>query len=337
MILIRADANTEIATGHVMRCLSVADGIKAKGVDCLFVTADMFPDSFIESRGYSHVCLNSDYRDMNSEIEDLRKIVEKYNAKVILVDSYYVTKAYLNALRQFVKVAYIDDVNAFAYPVDILINYSVYAGLLDYDVPSDCLKLLGTDYAPVRRQFMIDDTVPYYEREKKILITAGGVDFEGMIKRISDKLLEDSRFNDYDLVVMVGKTYSDRSVLDSSRERVSVYQNVPNVAALMKTSMFAVSAGGSTLYELCALQTPTVTFSVADNQLGNVKEFDRRDLYKYAGDTRDNKDAVVENIADYLYAMMQTKDDLLISAMKLCVDGKGAERIADELIKADWN
>lgn len=332
MILIRADANTTIATGHVMRCLSIADAIKALGGECIFVTADSFPDSFIESRGFSHICLNSDYRDMDSELDAMRGIVAEYKPNAVLVDSYFVSEKYLKGLREFVKVAYIDDVNAFAYPVDVLINYSVYGEKVDYKLSESCVKLLGTSYAPVRRQFGGTDVVPYYRRDKRILITAGGVDFEGMIKAVLQKLLEDSRFSDYDFVVMVGKTYADRSILDIRNQRAVVYQNVSDVASLMKQSMFAVSAGGSTLYELCALRTPTVTFAVADNQLGNVREFDARGLFRYAGDVRVDKDKTVNTIADLLWEMADREDESLEEAMKACVDGCGAERIAKYLM-----
>lgn len=335
MILIRADANTTIATGHVMRCLSIADGIKAMGGECIFVTADTFPDSFIEGRGFKHICLNSDYKNMYSELDAMRELVREYKPNVVLVDSYFVTKEYFDGLREFVKVAYIDDVNAFDYPVDILINYSVYGESVDYKLPDGCAKLLGTTYAPVRRQFSPENATAYYLRDRNILITAGGVDFDGMIKLILQKLLEDSEFNDYDFTVMVGKTYNDDSVLKISNPRVKIYQNVSDVATLMKNAMFAVSAGGSTLYELCALQTPTVTFSVVDNQLGNVREFDNRGIFKYAGDTRNGKESVVEKVAEYLREGLHNADNNLIGLMKSCVDGRGAERIAEYLMKTD--
>jgi spore coat polysaccharide biosynthesis predicted glycosyltransferase SpsG len=98
----------------------------------------------------------------------------------------------------------------------------------------------------------------------------------------------------------------------------------------MKEADVAVSAGGSTLYELCAVGTPTITYAIADNQLDNVKQFKNDGLMPYAGDVR--HDDFVSNILKYMEAMVQTDYRMEISAkMQMLVDGNGAERIVKEL------
>lgn len=94
----------------------------------------------------------------------------------------------------------------------------------------------------------------------------------------------------------------------------------------------AVSAGGITLYELCAVGTPAISYSFADNQLRNVEKFDEDGMISYAGDLR--KDPVAERVAGYLdyYGQNQKLRQERSLRMQELVDGQGARRIAEILI-----
>ena len=73
---IRVDANEIIATGHIMRCLAIAEMLKATGVDSLFISADNFAKSFINQKGYELYSLNSSWMYMEDEIELLQQAIE---------------------------------------------------------------------------------------------------------------------------------------------------------------------------------------------------------------------------------------------------------------------
>ncbi len=145
MIAIRVDANEIIASGHLMRCLSIADALFSLGEEIIFYTSDEFAEQTITKRGFKAIRLHYAWNDKESELDQLSKELEKTCPRLLLIDSYQVTKQYLKSLRQSVKLAYIDDLNAFDYPVDIVINYSIYAEDLDY--PQNKVYLLGIQYA----------------------------------------------------------------------------------------------------------------------------------------------------------------------------------------------
>ena len=95
----------------------------------------------------------------------------------------------------------------------------------------------------------------------------------------------------------------------------------------------AVSAGGTTLYELCAVGTPTVSYSFVDNQLDNVKQFADDKLIRYAGDVR--YDSVYDNICNILeedYAEQKNRQ-VISKKMQAMIDGFGATRIVERIKK----
>ena len=99
----------------------------------------------------------------------------------------------------------------------------------------------------------------------------------------------------------------------------------------MRLADIVVSAGGTTLYELCACGTPTISYAFADNQLNNVEKFDEDGIIRYAGDARytDIVPAVKKLLTKYDSREYRQE---LSTRMQDVVDGKGAERIVRALI-----
>ena len=79
MIYIRTDMNDQIATGHIMRCLSIADGLRKIGESVKFIVADENAVALIKERGYSSIILGADWNNMDEEIPMLEKIIHKFN------------------------------------------------------------------------------------------------------------------------------------------------------------------------------------------------------------------------------------------------------------------
>ena len=180
MIGIRADANREIGLGHVMRCLSIADALRAEGQQVCFILADNNAEELLKGRGQEYHILNSAYNRMEEELEDLQKFLKEKKIGLFLIDSYQVTENYLARLKSMVKTIYMDDIPKFAYPVDGIINYNIYGG----DMPYQELTLtrngqkepklwLGPAYAPLREQFQGID-YKFRPVAENVLITTGG-------------------------------------------------------------------------------------------------------------------------------------------------------------------
>ena len=95
MLYIRVDMNDRIATGHMMRCLAIADAAAAQGENTTFILADDQAVELIKQRGHSSVVLDSQWDNMVGELPALHKVIEEYSIKRLLIDSYQITEEYL--------------------------------------------------------------------------------------------------------------------------------------------------------------------------------------------------------------------------------------------------
>ncbi len=157
-VAIRVDANEIVATGHIMRCRTIAGSLRQMGCSVVFVSADYNIAPYI-GEDFPGYVLESNWRQMEKEIVVFLDFLQMQGIKRVLVDSYQVTPLYLKILRdQGIKVMYIDDMQKDIYPVRALLNYSPGAPELSYNEKYaekgfHPMMLLGTKYIPLREQF----------------------------------------------------------------------------------------------------------------------------------------------------------------------------------------
>lgn len=331
MIYIRVDMNNVIATGHMMRCLSVADAALDMGIETTFIVADEQALPLLEQRGYTAIVLNTKWDDMNSELPVLKKVVEDNNIETLLIDSYKVTENYLSELTAMVKTVYIDDLDAFVYPVTGLVCYANYWEKFGYkDKYQDTHLFLGPSYAPLRRVYKDCGAKHISEEIKNLLLVSGGNDPYGILDRMLESLDKD-RYESID--VICGAYYTgDDDLRKKYREykNVNILKAVPDMEVYIKKADLAVTAGGTTLYELCAAGTPSLSYSFADNQLDNVRQFQKDEIIDYCGDVR--YDEVIEKMK-VLLEQYQNPDlrEERSKKMQTLIDGEGAWRIVDAI------
>jgi len=339
MIGIRVDANKEIATGHVMRCLSMAFGFKSVGIDCVFITADEFATQIVASRGYEVICLNSQWDELDKETKRLVEVIQEYKIDKLIIDSYYVTAQYLQRLRAHTKVIYIDDMNFFQYPVAMVINYNIYYEIFSYPEiykNTETQLLLGCRYAPLREEFKSVNPT-YRELVKKILVTTGGTDQYNVAGKVITRIVEEDLFQGIEFHVVLGSLNSNFNYLKELSDRcpsIVLHQNVKVMSELMISCDIAITAGGSTMYELCACGVPTISLSFADNQLYGVESFSKEGIMAYAGDIRNNEEECIDNLIDNIkkYNASPVVRGKKAISMQEKVDGTGINRIVKAVV-----
>jgi len=414
MIFFRADGNEVIGSGHIMRCLSIAgeateSNPKSTLNDVLFIAADDSFSSVINSAGIRNHILNTDYRNMESELAQLEELMECYHPLAFFVDSYYVTKNYLKSLwelchmttradgretverqeatgakkmaedkTQITTLIYLDDLLSFPYSCDYLINYNIYGedavdsyhemysgsngrghsradnkiGRGNRNIGGEAAEpkyLLGTSYAPLRHEFQNLSERTIRETVTDIMISTGGSDPEHIaLQLVKEVLRRDPQYTFHFIIGVMNTDYDEieRVVAEKNSERdresenvekynrshgrIVLHRNVKHMVELMQSSDLAISAAGSTLYELCATQTPTLTYILADNQIPGAEGFQNHGVLDCVGDYRKDP-KLVSRLIDKAVELAEDYDRRRLISQKMgeVVDGKGCRRILD--------
>ena len=324
-ILIRTDGNKTIASGHIRRCLSIAEALSDKGADVCFYFTDPqsigLLDGFCRGDGVS-----------------FRHIMQAEEADLIFTDSYSFTPDDYRDIRRYAPLTgCIDDLCNFDPDVDLLVNYSPAP---PEDLYSARIKLLGPLYAPLRRQFA---GCQYEVRENagRIFISTGGTDPFSIIEKLLKEIYEENGRSDLNCEVMLGsffeEGYKERlRALADKHACIRLNEKVSDVAGLMTRCDLAVTAGGTTLYELCAAGTPTVVFTIADNQCPFARSFAEKQAVCYEGDIRSDA-GLISRLYSRIDSLLPDREKRygMHEHGRAIVDGGGAQRIAEAILLAN--
>ncbi|MBU3126662.1 UDP-2,4-diacetamido-2,4,6-trideoxy-beta-L-altropyranose hydrolase [Clostridium tagluense] len=324
-IAIRADGGATIGMGHIMRTLVLAKELsKVHDVFYICRVDNPLSDKYIigiekiKSQGFVVKAIREDFI-----LLDLKDI----QADLLITDSYDVYEKYFDETKKmFNKTAYIDDMNLHYFNVDFLINQNVDGVDFAYKVNNDTKLLIGSDYIMLRDEFRAVSEKYIKEKVNDIMITVGGADPH----HITEQILDYVKILDYTFHIVVGPSFEkDNCLKDFENSKVRVYYNA-NMYEIMQNCDIAISACGSTLYELAVCGVPTLGLIIADNQQGIAKKMDELGMIKNMG-WYDNliKDKFIDDL-NYICNSFVKRREISLKAKK-AIDGNGVKRIVKEL------
>jgi len=333
MFLIRTDGNPSIGTGHIMRCLSLADAIQKCKENIVFVTVDSSAKDIVEQRGYECIILQTKYNRLEDELPILLPWLKKFRPNCVLLDSYFVTSNYMKTVQREVPLIYMDDLNTFDYPADLVINYMLYAKQFVY--PPNKRYLLGPKYALLRKEFQDVPKRTEFGLVRHVLVSAGGADPGRVTLECIRYLLEHEKSGDFVYHIILGSMNQDTTAIENLSEgqgQIVLHRQITDMCSLMQVCDVAISAGGTTLFELCACGVPTVTYVLADNQMMNAAAFAEAGLMLNAGDIRGDV-FCAERLFKLLDTLVSdcTLRRKMAGRMQNLIDGHGAERLAEKI------
>lgn len=344
-IAFRVDGSTNIGMGHIMRCLSLAKGFQEQDSEIHFISKFKNGIEKIQQEGFKVLriktrrdnLINIDsHKDNNLELNEIIEYIREYDIQILFIDSYYVTEEYFLKLKPFVKkIAYIDDINKFTYPVDILINGNITAEYMNYKrYTNEEIMLLGTKYNLIRDEFKNLPTKAINNEVKEIMITTGGSDPYNMSCKILDILLKDDELSSLIINVIIGSGFVNKQQLYhiyGKHKNVVLYENVKYMSKIMSKSDVVISSGGSTLYELCACGTPTISFIMADNQEELVIKMEQMRYVKSLGWYYEVTEERITNTLKYLIEAYDERVSMSNKGQRL-IDARGVNRIVKEIM-----
>lgn len=275
-LLIRADASAAMGSGHVMRCLALAQAWQAAGGSVAFLShceSDAVR-ARIEQAGVQLIGIERPHPDPS----DLQATLERAaTASWTALDGYHFDSSYQRALRaDGHRLMVIDDTAHLEnYHADVLLNQNINAEELSYRCDAETRLLLGTRYALLRREFLewreLQRKTP--EAARKVLATMGGGDPDNVTAKVIRALFE-TRIDQLEAVIVIGGNnphYEKLQALIAEREgqtAMRLVRNAANMPELMAWADVAVTASGSTAWETALMKLPALLIVVADNQAG---------------------------------------------------------------------
>ncbi len=339
-LIIRADASTRIGSGHVMRCLALAQAWNDQGGETIFVLAEQILaiESKLIEEGITLVYLETTIGS-DEDAQQTASIAKKYAAPWVVVDGYQFGAKYQKELKSFgLKILFLDD-NGHAehYFSDLVLNQNISANINIYSNREPYTQLLlGTAYTLLRRDFL-----KWREWKRlvipnayKILVTLGGSDPENVTLKVIQSLSLIQN-NNLDIVVVIGGTNPNYEQLLSfakySSSPISLQINVSNMDELMSWADIAIAAGGSTNWELAFMGLPSIVITIADNQKASTLKLDDQRIIRYIGW---HQDVTSEKISQSLQEMIldhTSREQMSKNGRKL-VDGYGVQRVLSLII-----
>ncbi|MBW2660706.1 MAG: UDP-2,4-diacetamido-2,4,6-trideoxy-beta-L-altropyranose hydrolase [Deltaproteobacteria bacterium] len=282
-LIIRADANTQIGTGHIMRCIALAQTWQDQGGDVIFLSncdSEALRQRIIDE-GFDFIPIEKpcpDISDLDQTLSVLTNETNLTDTLWLVIDGYHFTSDYQKAIRENgYKLLVIDDMaHLDHYHADILLNQNIHASSLHYSCDRDTVKLLGCEYVLLRREFFKykdwKRVIP--DKAKKILVTMGGSDPDNVMLKVIKAL---NSLNDQYLEVKIVAGPANPNINSLENElHLSLFtfhllSRVSNMPEFMAWADMAISAGGSTCWEIAFMGLPSLIITAADNQTGIAK------------------------------------------------------------------
>ncbi len=358
-IVIRADSSQQMGSGHVMRCLTLADELRQRGAQVLFICRELPGNliNLIEEKGYQVLRLQRPGAEYCAIPDDVahsawlgvsweQDVVDTINElpvetpQWLIIDHYAIDSRWEEKLRpQVGKIMVIDDLADRQHDCDLLLDQNLYEGMESrYNnlVHESCNKLLGSKYALLRPEFTIarknlrqrDGVV------KRILVFFGGVDPTNETEKALQALasISDRQF-EVDVVVGCGNRHKKRiKKICVENDAFHYHCQVNNMAELMVAANLAIGAGGSTTWERCSLGLPALVIALAENQVNIAQSADNAGVLKCLGKLSEITSEVLLQQISTTIASEVILNTMSEKALNL-VDGCGVLRVADNMVQ----
>lgn len=357
-IIFRTDSSLQIGTGHLQRCITLANALRQQGAVVSFICRDLpgngifllkkhhFSVQILSSskllNDHSPQCKHQAWLGVSQQIDADQTLQALANQTIdwMIVDHYALDAFWESQLRiKSRSILVIDDLADRTHDCDVLLDQNYYLDqAIRYDllIPKSCHLLLGPHYALLRDEFSLlrKNTPRLIQKINKISVFFGGCDLNNTTEK-TIKALQLINRNDIKIDVLIGALNPNMEALKkaaSTAKNIFLHTYMDSIAEWLNASDFAIGAGGVTLLERSCLGLPSLILSCATNQEQTAKASAIAGFAYYLGpDITINKEQLAHSIQECI-----TNHDLLKrmsqKGMEL-VDGKGTSRVVNRLLQ----
>ena len=371
-IVFRVDSSILLGSGHVTRCLVLAEELKKRGGEVAFISRSSPGDlnDFICEKGFLVFPLkNSEYSgaesDFNKLIYDSRswpkelqeidasdsiKILEKIKPVWIIVDHYSLDVNWENIVRPYSRnLMAIDDLANRAHVCDLLLDQNWFENMEDrYKglINVDCTQLLGPKYALLRPEFAKEKKKLRSKSEisqpYRLFVFFGGSDSHNLTS-ITVNALSHEKLKHLEVDIVIGSNNphkEDLADLVAGRPSIKLHIQTDDMAEIMSRADFAIGSGGVNTLERLCLGLPSSVITCAQNQEIAITDLTKNNFVNFIGTHLTIKMSTIESAIIEMINSIRDNNNYLSSG-KLFVDGLGAQYVCNWLIgdfsEYDWN
>ena len=306
--IFRTDASQQIGSGHVMRCITLAEELRDLGMVAEFVTRD-YPgnlNEYIKGKGFKVYLLPDPillgetsaldgYEQwlgikQVTDAGDTIQAIASQQPDWLIVDHYALDQKWESKLRPHVgKIMVIDDLANREHDCDLLLDQNYINDKSRYDslLSPDTIKLLGPKYSLLRKEFIVDHAynLRNYGIINRVFVFFGGADPSNMTSVALQVLLRpELKYLLVDVVIGSANKYkSEIQGLVAKHPNAELHIQIENIADLMKQADVALGAGGSTTWERMAVGLPSIVVTIASNQIAFTRDLDRDGYINWIG------------------------------------------------------
>jgi UDP-2,4-diacetamido-2,4,6-trideoxy-beta-L-altropyranose hydrolase len=350
-VIFRVDASLKMGTGHVMRCLALAQVLKKNGGIVEFICRkhegnlidkigtsgfNVFELELATENKVDDKLLHSHWLGVTQK-KDARDCINVTQSKKIdwlIVDHYSIDEEWQIELKSYCKeLMVIDDLADRKHLCDILLDQTFGRERRDYEklVPESCKLLLGSQYALLRPEFSKWREYSLKRRSnaqfKQLLINMGGIDTNNITEQILEEIENCILPNDISITVVMGgiSPYLDsvKAKAITLPYKTEVKVDVDNMAEIMANADIAIGASGITTWERCCLGLPTIQLVIAKNQNTIAELLERKNAIKLLNNIK-QLPSIMSNV------IVLIKD--LTSISRKISDGMGSTRVSSEIM-----
>lgn len=335
-VIVRADASSSIGSGHVMRCLTVADALAAEEARVEFVCRETDGNliEYIEAqRGFRTHRLPRETSPEQDAVGTAAFAQQGERPAWLVVDHYGLDHVWEREQRSSVnRILAIDDLADRLHDCDLLLdqNYNEFRNRYEHLVPATCTILLGPQFALLRPEFATirANTSPRTGTPRRILVSFGGSDPTGETIKVLDQFQQTTNPEKFSIACVVGAgnaRLAEVGAMVEAMPNVELYVQTTEMARLISEAEIGVGAGGSTIWERFCLGLPTLTAAVAEHQERACKLLARLGYLYYAG----NPNLVKIDYVELLDQVINDVEGRLAMSQDIMaiVDGLGVHRV----------
>lgn len=335
-----------MGTGHIMRCIAMAQAWKKRGGSVTFIShcPNCGISNRIESEGFTLIQIN----DIWPNAQDLQKtvaIINTFHAQIkdrasdsgswVILDGYHFTPDYQKEIMASgVRLLVIDDYNHLDhYNANILLNQNIGSHHYPYSCGPDTIKLTGTKYVMLRSEFRRNQKPRPLTKVENILVTMGGADPDNVTSKIL-QAIDKTDATDFNFNIIVGPNNPNieglKETFQNKHPHVHLIENA-DMPGMMTWADLAITAGGSTCWELCFMEVPLMVVILAKNQTQLASGLEKAGAAIILGEKETLTSDEITHSISTLVPNIKKINRLKKSGAAL-VDGKGTKRIIRQML-----